>query len=553
MARIAILLLNPRGSELAARLKANLEGAEIWGLKSRVAKADTYFDDFGATLRGLYGEGVTLIGICAAGILIRALAPCLSDKRSEAPVLAISDDGQLIVPLLGGLTGANELSREIAESLGGIAAITASGSRAYGLQLEAPPAGYVLANPKDAKNVTSALLAGSRARLEGEAPWLADSGLPFAKDGEVLLKVTPRDTDIPEGGLLYHSRCAIVLVETGNVDLPLISSALEEAELAPQSLALIVIREATDYSAELARTAQKLGVDVKLVENPASTLADLEKLRDADGMTIYCAAAPVSPDGIGRPIGKLTIVGLGPGDAANRTPAAREALEAAEDLVGYKTYLNLVPDLPNAPERHGSDNRVELDRARAALDLAARGRRVVLVSSGDPGIFAMASAVMEALEDNPERWPGIEIDVVPGISAMQMAAARVGAPLGHDFAVLSLSDIRKPWDVIAARLEAAARADFVIAIYNPASKSRCDQIVEARDVLLAHRSVDTPVILGRNLGRDGETTEVIALGDLVRESVDMRTVVIVGSSHSRTFRSGDGRLFAYAPRSHETS
>jgi cobalt-precorrin 5A hydrolase/precorrin-3B C17-methyltransferase len=252
--------------------------------------------------------------------------------------------------------------------------------------------------------------------------------------------------------------------------------------------------------------------------------------------------------------GRVTVVGLGPGDAAGRTAEVVAALAAATDLVGYSTYLDLVaPEEADGATRHASDNRVEAERSRDALDLAATGAAVVVVSSGDPGVFAMAAAVMEQLDEAADpSWAEVAVSVLPGVSAAQSAASRAGAPLGHDFCVLSLSDNLKPWSIIEQRLDAAAGADFVIALYNPRSRARPDQFGIAVDVLLRHRAPETPVVLGRDIGRPAESVAVVALGELGtaagQERVDMRTVVIVGSSTTRTFTAPDGTAFTYTPR-----
>lgn len=250
----------------------------------------------------------------------------------------------------------------------------------------------------------------------------------------------------------------------------------------------------------------------------------------------------------------LTIVGLGPGDAGTCTPAVSSCLATATDLVGYGPYLDMAAGLTEqgaTVRRHGSDNREEAARARLALDLAAEGRDVVVVSSGDPGVFAMASAVMEQLDAAPaDRWDRVDVQVLPGVTAAQAAAARVGAPLGHDFCVISLSDNLKPWEVVERRLSAAAAADFVVALYNPASRHRPWQLARAAEVLLGHRAPSTPVVLGRDIGRPGERIDVVSLGALAESAVDMRTVVIVGSSTTRCVTAASGRARVYTPRTY---
>ncbi|MEV0570475.1 precorrin-2 C(20)-methyltransferase [Dactylosporangium sp. NPDC050588] len=243
--------------------------------------------------------------------------------------------------------------------------------------------------------------------------------------------------------------------------------------------------------------------------------------------------------------GEVVVVGLGPAGRDWLTPEALAAVEAASDLVGYAPYLARIPANPRQ-RRHASDNKVESERAEFALSLAKDGRRVAVVSSGDPGVFAMAAAVLEIAAE--PRWKDVPVRVLPGLTAAQAVASRAGAPLGHDFCVLSLSDRLKSWDVIAARLEAAAGADLVIAIYNPGSKSRTWQVEAARDLLLRHRSPETPVVLGRDVGGPQERVRVVRLADLDPSEVDMRTLLIVGSSQTRTLTRGDGAPVVFTPR-----
>jgi precorrin-2 C20-methyltransferase / precorrin-3B C17-methyltransferase len=259
--------------------------------------------------------------------------------------------------------------------------------------------------------------------------------------------------------------------------------------------------------------------------------------------------APAKKSVVGHRRGRVAVVGLGPAGPDWLTPEAQAELSAAEHLVGYGPYLARVPER-RGQQRHGSDNRVEAQRAREALELAAGGARVAVVSSGDPGIFAMATAVLEALDGADERLSGVELRVVPGLSAMQAAAARVGAPLGHDFCVISLSDRLKPWGVIERRLAAAAEADLALALYNPASRTRREQLDRAIATLLRHRDPDTPVVVARAVGSDEERVEVTTLAALDPAVVDMRTLLIVGSSQTRVFPNGGGPPRVYTPRSY---
>ncbi len=245
--------------------------------------------------------------------------------------------------------------------------------------------------------------------------------------------------------------------------------------------------------------------------------------------------------------GSVTIIGLGPGDPRLLTAAASEALAQAEDLIGYFPYVARVPERPGLV-RHASDNRVEVDRARHALQLAASGRRVAVVSGGDPGVFAMAAAVFEAVENGEPGWRDLDIIVEPGITAMLAAAARLGAPLGGDFCALSLSDNLKPWDVIIARLEAVFRADFVVALYNPISSARPWQLGTALGLATASRAGTTPVIFARAVSRPDEAIRVMTLDAAREATADMATVVIIGASGTRLIERAEGLPFVYTLR-----
>ena len=248
--------------------------------------------------------------------------------------------------------------------------------------------------------------------------------------------------------------------------------------------------------------------------------------------------------------GRLAIIGLGPGDGAMITPEAEAALAQATDLYGYAPYVARVVERDGLA-RHASDNGEELGRARAALGRAAEGGQVAIVSGGDPGVFAMASAVFEAVEAGPASWRALDIQVVPGITAMLAAAARIGAPLGHDFAVVSLSDNLKPWDVVLARLAAAAGAGFALALYNPISRARPWQLRAALAHLGSALPPETPVIFARAVTRPDERIEILTLGEAVEatERADMRSLVLIGTVETRRIARPDGqRDWVYAPR-----
>jgi precorrin-3B C17-methyltransferase / cobalt-factor III methyltransferase len=246
--------------------------------------------------------------------------------------------------------------------------------------------------------------------------------------------------------------------------------------------------------------------------------------------------------------GALTVVGLGPGDARWLTPEADTALATADALFGYGPYLERAP-VRRGQSRHPSDNRQEALRARAALERAAAGSKVALVCGGDPGVFAMAAAVCEQIESGPAAWRTLDVEIVPGVTAMLAVAARVGAPLGHDFCALSLSDNLKPWPVIERRLDAAAQAGFVIALYNPVSQTRQWQLAAAFERLRRYLPATTPVVFGRAVGRGDETIAVTTLQSADASSADMATLVIVGSAETRLVPRPGHTPLVYTPRS----
>lgn len=468
----AIIILGETSIPVVGKIKMCLPEAKVYGLEKRTQSADFTYRNFGETVRAFFQSGTPIIGICAAGILIRTLAPILNNKWQEPPVLAIAEDGSAVVPLLGGLQGVNDLARQIAEGLQVSPAITTTGYLRFRTTLLSPPAGYELVNPDDAKTFISNLLAGETVKLNGTANWLQNSQLPISPAGSLTIEIIPKP------------------------------------------------------NRELAKPSQNCLVYLSEEQNQQNQIGEQNKIQ-----------------------GNLAIVGTGPGAIHWMSPEVRLLLEKATDWVGYKTYLDLVEPL-RKPEiiRHESDNRVELDRAETALDLAAQGRAVVVVSSGDPGIYGMAAAVFEVLEKKAKpEWEAIAIQVCPGISAMQAAAATVGAPLGHDFCAISLSDILKSWDIIAQRIALAAQADLAIAFYNPVSKQRTWQLEKAKEILLQWRSPQTPVVLARNLGRKGQTVTVKSLAELAVTDADMRTVILIGSSKTRTIQQGD-KQWVYTPR-----
>jgi cobalt-precorrin 5A hydrolase / precorrin-3B C17-methyltransferase len=551
-----------------------LPSCQIHALQGRV-DADVPYVDLGTHLRELYLRGTPIVALCAAGIVIRCLAPLLSNKGVEPPVLVVAEDGSAVVPLLGGLAGVNVMAREIAGALAVSPAITTSGELRFGTCVLNPPEGYALADLGQGKRFVSDLLAGESTRIEGEAPWLDDAQLPRSESARLAIRVTPRAWDGRPDELVIHPRSVVAAVWGGVDDAgdaaaqitARVHAALNAHGLAPLALAALLASSDRMADPALAQAAARLNVPLRFTDPrpedgalPASLLhaalrIPYQTVHDDAQTGIALALAPlaIDPATIGRARGRLTVIGLGPGRADLMVPAARAALNEATDILGYDTYVKMAGPLRAAQRVHGTDNREELQRARHAFELASEGRSVVMVSSGDPGVFAMAAAVLEALEASQNAaWHAIELTILPGVSAAMATAAQAGAPLGHDFCMLSLSDNLKPWTIIEKRLRHAAEADLVMAFYNPISRARPWQLDKALDIVRAYRSATTQVVLGRDIGRPGGTLRTLTLGELRSSDVDMRTMVIVGSSTTRQFASGaEGAAWVYTPRWYE--
>ncbi|MHC8507796.1 MAG: precorrin-3B C(17)-methyltransferase [Rhodospirillales bacterium] len=613
----AVVILDETAAAHARRLVAAMPDAELHARAGRVAGADVEFEDTASHLRALYNEGRAVIAFCAAGIVIRALAPVLAQKQAEPPVVCVSHDGGYAVPLLGGHRGANKLAHRAAQMLAGRAAVTTASDTAFGFALDDPPPGWRLANPESAKGVTAALLGSGGVFLddpmgvagwmaaapwradEPDAPWRADK--PDAPDESeasaarfipaVRVTAHAADKNWPAGDMIFHPPVLTVGVgcERGapaDALIETVRGALNRANLAEAACAVAVSLDIKMDEPAVHALGDALGVPARFYD--ARTLeAESHRLKNPSdvvfaetgchGVAEGAALAAAGPGGVllipktkgprvtcavalapglvdaaqtGRAQGSLTLVGLGPGSAEWRTPAADAAVAAASDVVGYGPYLDLIADKLTGKACHKSDLTHEESRARLALDLAATGRRVALLGSGDAGIYALGALVFELLDRegavNPA-WLRVAVETAPGVSAMQAAAARIGAPLGHDFCAVSLSDLLTPWDVIEKRLRAAAEGDFVVALYNPVSVRRREQLGRARDILITGRGRDAPVALARNLGRAGEAVKTLRLGDLTADDADMLTVVVIGASSSRVFEHA-GRTRIYTPR-----
>ena len=585
--RPVVLALSRSGEDTAHRVAKAID-AQVHGREGRVERADAFFANALDHARDLFAAGVPIVGVCASGILIRGVAPLLADKRAEPPVVSVSDDGSVVVPLLGGHRGANRLAREISEALGGVAAVTTAGDVALGVALDEPPVGYALANPEDAQGAMAAMLGGAGVQVKGENVFgIKSTGT------SVELIVTDAPAQGSEAALVYHPlRFVLGLGCARNADpaemWEQVQAVLDEAGVAAGAVAAVASIDLKGDEPAMIEVAKRLGKPLRLF-SAAELAAETTRLENPSevvfaevgchGVSEGAALAMVGAEGSlriakrktanvtvalgeaiaplvklkGRARGTLSIVGIGPGQASWRTPEVSRLVADAEELVGYGLYIDLLGPLAIGKERSDFPLGGEEARCRYALEQAGQGKNVALVCSGDAGIYAMGALVFELMDRGADEMGvtdaarRVEVICSPGVSALQGAAARAGAPLGHDFCAISLSDLLTPRDDILRRLKAAAEGDFVIAFYNPVSKTRRTLLAEARDILLQHRPADTPVMLASSLGRPEEHVRYRRLDALEVDEVDMLTVVLVGSSNSKLAQLGTGPRM-YTPR-----
>jgi cobalt-precorrin 5A hydrolase/precorrin-3B C17-methyltransferase len=599
--------LTPDGARLARRL-ATETGAAWHGLAGRVGddlKPEERFEHTVDHLRDLFLSGRSVVGICAAGILIRALAGHTLAKQMETPVLAMSEDGKVIVPLLGGHHGANTLAEKLAQITGGRAALTTAGDRRFGVALDEPPAPFRLAQPDQAKSVMARLLAGESLRLITDLPsglepmdqrwreWLSE--LPVDNEGNgprLALSLKPSE-DIA-ADLVYHPVIATLGVGASRGCPVAEMAALVDLGLKEAGVAVAAIRDIASVDLKADEAAMNalsatLGLRLSLysparleeetprLSNPSNVVFEevgchgvaeaaalasagpdsqllLPKIRDAHAtMALAIDPTGVFRDRAARHAGRVMLVGIGPGQSAWRTPEATRMIAIADELVGYHFYIDLLGPIARGKPRRDFALGEEEARCRYALEEAATGKDIAIICSGDAGIYAMGALVYELLSRKEEdagvsvAARRVEVFTAPGVSALQAAAARSGAILGHDFCTISLSDLMTPWDQIETRIEAAGMGDFVIAFYNPVSKRRRKGLAIAKEILLKYRPASTPVVLASSLGRPEEEIRFRDLGGLEVDEVDMLTVVMVGASSSQIIDHRGGQA-VFTPR-----
>ncbi|WP_438996635.1 precorrin-3B C(17)-methyltransferase [Candidatus Puniceispirillum sp.] len=594
--RPVMVALTASGLTLARSLASRID-ADIHGLQSRCPDAPYLFDDTTAHIGALFVAGRPIIGICASGILIRAVAPYLSHKTADAPVLAMSDDGVNIVPLLGGHHGGLRIAKALASENNSHIAVTTAGNIVWSASLDEPPQGWRLANPEQAAPVMANLLAGTGAKRDGEAQAALDTWLAEVPHGDDVVLTATMQALAPASNQLVYCPQQLVLgvgcargCATDEL-IPHVLAHLAAHDLNPAAIAAVVSVDIKADEPAIKALAAYLDVpflvfDVARLEAETPRLANPSDVVYAEiGAHGVAEAAALAASGIngqllvekqksasstmavalldqicaditmlgGRKPGRVMLVGIGPGQSSWRTPEASRMVQLADELVGYGLYIDILGAIAAHIPRRDFKLGEEEARCRYALETAATGKDVAIICSGDAGIYAMGALVFELLDRTDDDGGvsdaarRVEIVSAPGISALQAAAARSGALLGHDFCTISLSDLLTPWTAIEQRIHAAGAGDFVIAFYNPVSMRRRSQLATARDILISYRGDNVPVLLAQNLGRPDENLIYRTLGTLDINEVDMLTVVMVGARSSRMFERGTGPAI-YTPR-----
>lgn len=585
--RVAAVAFTRRGLDLARRIAHALEAdgceVELSAPERFVVGEDVrVLDDLASWVARAFPRAEALLFVSATGIAVRAIAPYVADKMRDPAVVCIDEAGGVAIPLLSGhVGGANRLARRVADICGGAAAISTATdvNHVFAVDEWAREQDLALVEREGAKRVSAALLEGMRVGISSDFTLAGTlpEGLVAGREAQGLelgICISYDASGRPFADTLHLVPRTVVAGIGCRRDTPvekiaaLVRRCLEEAHVAPAALVAVASIDVKADEPGLRAFAEQCGCELRLygaeqlkavpgdfsssefvlqtvgVDNVCERAACaggqtlLLSKRSADGVTVALGASRphlALPGSSEAGPAMLACVGLGPGGADDMTLRARKALDAADLIVGYTTYIDLIRDAYPHKELLATPMRREVERCRMALERAQEGRRVAMVCSGDPGVYGMAGLLLELAEE----YEGVAVEVIPGVSAANGGAAVLGAPLMHDWCTISLSDLMTPWELIERRLAAAAQADFCISLYNPASRHRPDHLRRACDILLAHRSPETVCGYVRNIGREGEERRTLTLGELRDAHVDMFTCVFVGNSQTRVV---DGRM-----------
>lgn len=587
--KLRIICPTPGSRHIAEKLVASGQfDLELWQRPKTIAQG----------VRTGLSAGQPILAVCAIGILIRVLhGQDLGAKKHGLSIIAATEDGKILIPLLGGHAGTNRLAKHLARILGGTAILTTASDQTFALALDECPKGWHLeVQPRVFSKFMQTLLEEREADLSQAPDWVQSSAIPHRSGARLKISWQlgrPYADELPSSTrdhLVYlpERRITIGLGCARNCPSGYVTDLLHKAEqrlgirFSHPAFASLDIKETEPAFAEIApkmRFFSSTELQDIPVPNPSAVVQDevgtpsvaeasalalagegatlvLEKIKNHKATLAVALAKNPLPEQEtawpGRPRAVLKIVGLGPGSPDLMAERALRALEEAQVWVGYGPYL----DQARSMGAHGDPQLLafalggEEARCCAALDAAAKGQQVALICSGDPQVYAMAQVVYELVARHPGRleWQGVHVETLPGITAMHALAAKVGAPLGHDFCAISLSDLNTPWEAIERKVQAAAYADFVIGFYNPRSQKRDWQLPRALEILRAHRPADCPVVFGRNVSRPDEAITVTHLSAFDPCAIDMFTCLIIGASFTRRYKET-----VYTPRGYQLS
>jgi cobalt-precorrin 5A hydrolase / precorrin-3B C17-methyltransferase len=588
MNQSVVIILSNLALDLGIRVKNAVPQSELHAMNLNHPDVDCSYDNFSSHIANLFENKYTIIAVCSAGVVIRSLAKLLKNKTEESPVIVISNDGRYVIPILGAHSGGNKISHNISYRINAEAVITNMSDLRLGIALDDPPDGYILGDYKYIKSIASRILNGERIQSLPNISWFNNSQLKVNKQAKLSIDITIEDKISNKDKIIYHPQklaLGVGTIKGASFDslLKLVETTLKNNNLSKHSIALLAtidLKKNEDAINQLAKfynlpivyyTKDDLNKVLSKIEKPSQEVFDAVGCYSVSEASSILAAGDNSnlivnkqkyngttcAIAISKNIilnsnnksakGKLSIIGLGPGDSSWRSIEATHLLEQATDIVGFDGYIKLL-DYDKNKKYHSFEIGQEEERAMKSIELASSDKNVALVCSGDPGIYAMASIVFEMIEFGPDVWKNIEIITSPGISAVQAAAARVGAPIGNDFCTISLSDLMTTQQVILDRVKAAAEADFIIALYNPSSKLRKTLIKKVVNIIRDHRKKETPVVIARSVGRKDEKIEFTTINDIETNTIDMMTLLIIGSSKTRSYFNNLKEQKVYTPR-----
>lgn len=585
--RTVIIILSEANIKLAQSISDKIIGSEIHSMNMKSDQINSTFSSLSKHLRSLQKEKCHIIAICSIGIIIRSLDSNFLPKKDGYPIVALSPDGKYAIPLLESHSGGNKLALELANIVNCKAVITTLSDAKLEIALDDPPKGYIL-NPKcNYKGFISRLLKEGSVNKLPRLSWLRKSKIELSDKSELKIESSiyvesfNKDTT-----LLYHPQKLVIGVGSisgarTNVLYKFIMQILQDNNLSIHSISAIATIDIKRNEKAINQLGKKLKKPIlyysstELESVSHQLLSPSEYVYDTVGSHGVAEPAALLAAGEGSKIivakqkiseatcsivcsrrikdfslieeGVLSIIGLGPGDENWRTHEVENIIKKSTHLVGFSGYLNQIRKTKNKkffPYEIGQEE----DRAKKAMELASQGKSVALVCSGDPGIYAMGSVVFELIDKGGKKYKDININITPSISAFQAASARVGAPFGNDFCIISLSNLLTPEEVIMNRLYSALTADFVIGIYNPSSRKRKKFFLVALEKIKKNRSGDTPIVIARDIGRKKEKIRCIKLRDIDPNEIDMFTMLIIGSRSTKEYEAADLSKRVYTPR-----